>query len=68
MSDKQVCEDIKFLMSFVDYINVEDVPVGLGPMFYITLTQSGDERLASRVREIRERYGLNLESEGVSDG
>ena len=55
---EEMAKDIKFLMSFVDYLNVDDVPEGLDPTFYHTLTQSGDEKLAEQVKAIKQKYHL----------
>ena len=64
----EVAQDVKFLMSFVDYLNVEDVPEGLDPTFYITCSQSGDEGIASRIKIIREKYGIVRQMKEGSDG
>jgi len=65
---EDVAQDVKFLMSFVDYLNVEDVPEGLDPTFYITCSQSGDEGIASRIKIIREKYGIVRQMKEGSDG
>ena len=57
-AEAEVAQDVKLLMSFVDYLNVDDVPEGLDPTFYHTLTQYGDEKLAEQVKAIKRKYGI----------
>jgi hypothetical protein len=57
-TEAEVAQDVKLLMSFVDYLNVDDVPEGLDPTFYHTLTQYGDEKLAEQVKAIKQKYGI----------
>ena len=58
--DQQVKNDISFLLSFVDYLDVESVPNGLSPEFYLTLSADSDRVLVARLKQIRERYGIEI--------
>ena len=42
-------EDLKLLLSFAP----GEIPKGLDPTFYFTLTQDGDERIGSQIARIR---------------
>jgi len=57
-TDAKVKKDIEFLLSFTPSDNPEEVPEGLAPMFYFTQTYEGDVKLAERVHEIRDYYGI----------
>lgn len=46
-------EDLKLLLSFAPDEKPEDVPKGLSPMFYFTLTHDGDKSIAERLQRIR---------------
>ena len=64
---EQVKEDIKFLLSFTPASDPAEVEPGLAPMFYITLTYEGDVALAKRVKEIRDRYHIEVENPEEED-
>lgn len=61
MSDTQNKDDIKFLLSFAPALCPSQVTPGLGPMFYITTSYEGDLALATKIAEIRERNGIELD-------
>lgn len=45
--------DLKLLLSFAPGEKPEDVPEGLNPMLYFTLTHDGDKSIAERLKRIR---------------
>lgn len=55
---KQMREDIRFTLNAAENLYKPDMnlPEGLHPMFYHTLTFDGDFELIRRTKEIRERY------------
>jgi len=62
MIDKStIKEDIMFLISFAPATSEDEVVEGLFPTAYITNTYEGDVKIAKRVREICERYGINTD-------
>lgn len=63
----QVRKDIEFLLSFAPANDPDQVSEGLAPMFYITGTYEGDVKLARRVKEICERYGIVLDYDETED-
>lgn len=64
---EQVRADIEFLLSFAPATDPDQVSEGLAPMFYITGTYEGDVKLARRVHEICERYGIVLDYDETED-
>jgi len=56
--DKQLINDMEFLLSFAPAQSPDEVEEGLNPMFYITNTFEGDRRIAQRIKDIRDRYGV----------
>lgn len=61
--DIQLKSDIEFLLSFAPCDDPEEVPEGLNPMFYFTNTYDGDVKLAQRIRDIKDRYLNNDNSD-----
>lgn len=60
MTDPQLKDDIKFLLSFAPALSPTQVSPGLGGMFYITNSYEGDVALAEKVEAIRNRYGIEI--------
>lgn len=54
--DKEIQEDIKFLLSLVPEWAKKEVPEGLDPTFYGTLTEEGDNEIKKRIDEITTKY------------
>jgi len=50
--------DIKFLLSFAPREEPEDLPRGLDPTFYFTLSYEGDMEIAKRIKNIEVKYGI----------
>ena len=46
-------QDIEWLLSFVEPMFPEKIPEGLPAIFYHTLSESGDKKIAERVKLIR---------------
>jgi hypothetical protein len=57
----QLQKDLKLLLSFAPAQSPSEVEPGLGAMFYITLSYEGDVKIAERVEEIRNRYGIAID-------
>ena len=55
---EKVKDDITFLLSFTPAADPADVVPKMSPMMYVTGTYEGDFALISRVKEIRDRYGI----------
>lgn len=63
----QMRDDIRFLLSFVPPW-AKDVPEGLDPTFYGTLTAAGDREVKAHVDAIRARYAApQVPQEGKDD-
>lgn len=60
-------DDVSFLMSFVDYLSVEEVEPHLSPMHFITGTYEGDAELVKLIGAIRKRYNLPRKSEAIDN-
>lgn len=58
VDDQQVLLDIKFLLGFAPAERPEQVSPGLNPMFYLTGNYEGDVVIATRIQEMRDRYGI----------
>lgn len=54
----QVKEDVEFLLEYMPATDPSQVVDGLASMFYVTGTYEGDLALATRVRDIQERYEI----------
>ena len=54
-------EDIELLLSFCP--EGDEVPKGLNPMFYFTLTAEGDQRIMDRLNAIRAKVNQPYEQE-----
>ena len=63
----QVRKDIEFLLSFAPANDPNQVAEGLMSMAYVTGTYDGDVKLARRVKEICERYGIVLDYDETED-
>lgn len=59
--------DIEFLLRFIPATDPKQVERGLAPMFYITGTYEGDVELATKVKEICDRYGIELRNDEEED-
>jgi hypothetical protein len=66
MNKSQIKEDFEFLLSFAPGHDVDDLPEGLGPMFYLTGTYEGDYKIVKRISEIVDRYNLET-NHGVEE-
>lgn len=55
---EQVKEDVEFLLEYMPATDPSQVVDGLASMFYVTGTYEGDVALATRIRDIRERYDV----------
>lgn len=64
---EKVREDIEFLLTFIPASDPNQVEQGLAPMFYITGTYEGDVKLATRVKEICERYDITTTNDEEED-
>lgn len=53
-------EDIKFLLSFAPATCPESVTPGLPTWSYVTGEYEGDVAIAARVKEIVDRYGIDV--------
>lgn len=60
-------QDIEFLLRFIPATDPKQVEQGLAPMFYITGTYEGDVSLATKVKEICDRYGIVIHNDEEED-
>lgn len=58
VDDQQFLLDIKFLLSFAPAETPEQVEPNLSPVFYLTGKYEGDVVIATRIQEVRDRYGI----------
>ena len=63
MDNEQLHEDLKYLMSFAPAQCPDEVVEGLAPMFYITASYKGDVAIAQRIKEIHERYSIEIDDD-----
>ena len=63
----QVKEDVEFLLEFMPATDPAQVAEGLADMFYVTGTYEGDVEIATRVRDIRERYEIVAQDDEEED-
>lgn len=61
--EDDVVSDIRFLLSFVPAESPDQVEPGLIPMTYLTGSYEGDVKLARRVENIRDKYGIESTSD-----
>lgn len=52
--------DMEFLLSFTPFAIDEGLPKGLSPEFYHSLSYEGDVKIAKRIKDIREKYGIPI--------
>lgn len=64
---EQVKKDVEFLLTFTPASDPAKVEPNLAPMFYITGTYEGDMKLAKKVQDIRERYGIVEQNDEEED-
>jgi hypothetical protein len=54
------CDDFKFLLSLIPDTLKSDIPVGLDPTMYHTLSVEGDTKIKKRLEELSKQYDIIL--------